>query len=128
MLGVGLPLASDPRFLPWTLVPGPFWGKGVPQSLVLGPFLRGRGTPLARTRTGPLPWPGPIQGVPFRLDSTRHGQDTLRAVRLLQSRRRTFLFCYSGKATAAAALLTYFILTKQKNAIIANLDCACCLF
>ena len=38
----------------------------------------------------PLPKPGPGQGTPLPPDTTLHGQDVPRAVRLLRSRRRTF--------------------------------------
>ena len=102
---------------PWPLVQGPFqgypslwcmvlsWGIPAPppKSLVPGPSSGYSNLPIpgpltggvypVRTRSGISPWTGPGQGYlpPPLHDTTRHGQDTLRGVRLLRSRKRTFL-------------------------------------
>ena len=42
-----------------------------------------QGYPGVRKGVPPRPWPGPGQGYPLLRDSTGHGQDTQRMVRLL---------------------------------------------
>ena len=113
--GKGDTSVSGPRSLPggmWDGVPLSWSWPGGGEGGSGYPVLVGGGTlvttstwvlPLARSRTGVprppaipgqgyLPPPGQDQdrGIPF-LDTTRYGQDAPRAVRLLRSRRRTFL-------------------------------------
>ena len=76
---------SGPRSLFQPLVPGHFWGEGVPQPLVLDPpgsfsgvsqsgARTGYPRPAARTRTGGTPQPGPGQrGTPW----TEHDTDRI---------------------------------------------------
>ena len=75
---------SGPRSLFQPLVPGHFWGEGVPQPLVPGPpgsssgvsqsgARRGYPLPPARTRTGGTPQPGPGQRVPPGQNTTQTG-------------------------------------------------------
>ena len=95
-------------------------GEGYPCSLVPGPFLGQEGVPQSGPRTGvphypcppdrirtgvspgwdqdkgiPSPWPlPPLWPLPPPPDRIRNWQDTMRAVRLLRSRRRTFLYLH----------------------------------
>ena len=86
--GEGVAMASGPRFLPWSLVPGPFPEEGYPSlwsqvySTGWGGRREGRelgwgvGRGPTSTRTGVL--------LPHPQDSTWNGQDTSQVVRLLQ--------------------------------------------
>ena len=89
-----------PRFFPRSLVPGPFWGNpspggGVPQSWSRGYLSMGYSPDHDRTGVPPLQ-PGQ-DGVlpPPPPDSTAERALAMRrAVCLLRSRSRTFLFDY----------------------------------
>ena len=99
--GEGGTSVSGPRSVLQPVVPDPFLGSGGYPSQVLGQgYLPSPFPPPAITRTG-LPHPpnhnedrdtsSLLTPLPT-LDSTCHGQDTQRALRLLRSSKRTFLF------------------------------------